>query len=511
MRNGFGEAIQEASPDTGTSILIRDARGLVTQLTDARSVVTNFTYDDAARLLTKAYPATPASTITYAYDATASGNKGKGQLTSLADQTGSIGWTYDGRGNVLTDTRIIAGQSYATAYSWSLGDDVETITYPSGRIVTYTRNAMGQITDVATKLNALSPAVDVATAIAYKPMSDLISGYTLGNGLVFGATYDQDYRIASQTLLDGATPVSGYTYAYVDDINLTAIADTVTPANNATFTYTAANRLSQAAGPWGTLDWTYDGVGNRLSETLGGTADTYAYSPTSNRLATLTRGGSTIRSFAYDAIGNIVTDTRGADVIGYTYDDRNRPVAVSRYGGAWASYAYNGLEQLVIRSTTVPVGPIGGSHYVYDLDGHLIAEADALTGATIREYLWLDDRPVAIVDTVSTTPVLYFVHADHLARPVLVTDSAKAPVWSAVWKPFGEAQAITGPLSLDHRFPGQWFQIETGLAITGTVTTTQRPAATPSPTLWASSMAQASTTMPMAHPKFSSMKPANLE
>lgn len=112
----------------------------------------------------------------------------------------------------------------------------------------------------------------------------------------------------------------------------------------------------------------------------------------------------------------------------------------------------------------MPVGPIGGSHYVYDLDGHLIAEADALTGATIREYLWLKERPVSIVDNVSTTPVLYFVHSDHLARPVLVTDAMKAPVWSAVWKPFGEAQSIAGPLSLDARFPGQWYQIETGLA-----------------------------------------------
>ncbi|MFO0992438.1 MAG: RHS repeat-associated core domain-containing protein [Hyphomicrobiales bacterium] len=215
---------------------------------------------------------------------------------------------------------------------------------------------------------------------------------------------------------------------------------------------------------WRTLDWTYDGVGNRLSETLAGTPDTYVYPPTSNRLDNTTRSGGTIRSFAYDAIGNIITDTRGGDVITYTYDDRNRPVTVARYGGSWASYAYNGLEQLVTRATTVPVGPIGGSHYVYDLDGHLIAEADALTGATIREYLWLDERPIAIVDNVSTTPVLYFVHADHLARPVLVTDATKAPVWSAVWKPFGEAQSITGPLSLDARFPGQWFQIETGLA-----------------------------------------------
>jgi hypothetical protein len=102
------------------------------------------------------------------------------------------------------------------------------------------------------------------------------------------------------------------------------------------------------------LDWTYDGVGNRLSETLGGTTDTYVYPPTSNRLDSISQGGCAIRSFAYDAIGNIVTGTRGGDVISYINDDRNRPVMVARYGVCWASYAYNGLEQLVIRAATVP-------------------------------------------------------------------------------------------------------------------------------------------------------------
>jgi RHS repeat-associated protein len=45
-----------------------------------------------------------------------------------------------------------------------------------------------------------------------------------------------------------------------------------------------------------------------------------------------------------------------------------------------------------------------------------------------------------------------------------MTDAAKATVWQAVFKPFGEVQAITGAASLDARFPGQWFQIESGLA-----------------------------------------------
>jgi RHS repeat-associated protein len=57
-----------------------------------------------------------------------------------------------------------------------------------------------------------------------------------------------------------------------------------------------------------------------------------------------------------------------------------------------------------------------------------------------------------------------WVHADHLKRPELMTDAARAVKWKALYKPFGEVHAITGPASLDMRFPGQWFQLEAGLA-----------------------------------------------
>ena len=36
-------------------------------------------------------------------------------------------------------------------------------------------------------------------------------------------------------------------------------------------------------------------------------------------------------------------------------------------------------------------------------------------------------------------------------------------MWQATWQPFGAPQAITGTLTLDARFPGQWFQLESGL------------------------------------------------
>jgi len=46
----------------------------------------------------------------------------------------------------------------------------------------------------------------------------------------------------------------------------------------------------------------------------------------------------------------------------------------------------------------------------------------------------------------------------------MMTDAAGAVVWQASYLPYGEVASITGPASLDYRFPGQWFQLESGLA-----------------------------------------------
>ncbi len=146
-------------------------------------------------------------------------------------------------------------------------------------------------------------------------------------------------------------------------------------------------------------------------------------------------------------------------------------------GSLKGTYTYNALEQLAIRVTTNQ-SPAGTTHFIHDLSGNVIAETDGMGASnTVREYVWLPeteisptmgsraqvDRPLAVVDGVNTTPVTWYVHADHLNRPIKMTDGAKAAVWTAVWAPWGAPHAITGTATLDARFPGQWYQMEAGL------------------------------------------------
>ena len=256
------------------------------------------------------------------------------------------------------------------------------------------------------------------------------------------AAYDLDGRLTQLQLKDGPLLVQGQAYAYTDGMNLTGITDLVVPANSNTLGYSAANRLAVANGPWGLDTFSYDGVGNRLTHASGSSNRIATYALNANRLDSLTENGATLRSHSYDGAGNTIADTRPGESFQYVYNKRNRLASVTRNSAPWGAYVYNALEQLVSRTSNAPSAPLGTIHYIYDLDGHLIAEADGATGATLREYLWVPandntsgtgndtlaeamgladndntppDLPLAVIDGVNTaTPVTSYIHTDHL-------------------------------------------------------------------------------------------------
>ena len=135
------------------------------------------------RVTARTFPAASAENVAYTYDSTTSGNKGVGRLTSLTDQSGSTAFVYDALGHVSSDTRVIASHSYGTAYTYDAAGNILTETYPSGRIVTYTRDALGRISGITTKQNSGASAVTVASSAAYEPFGPL-SGLPLATACV---------------------------------------------------------------------------------------------------------------------------------------------------------------------------------------------------------------------------------------------------------------------------------------------------------------------------------------
>ncbi|BAM91986.1 exported hypothetical protein [Bradyrhizobium oligotrophicum S58] len=465
VRNGFGEMIQRVSPDSGTTTYTFNVQGKPTQIVDARGVVTNLIYDNAGRLLAKQYPAAPSENVTYTWDDISNGNKGKGRVTRIQDATGSIDWTFDALGQVTQERKATGSAIYAVGYSYDLDGNIIRMTYPSGRVVDYTRDALGRITGVTSRTG--SATVPLASNVTYGAAGPLQS-LTYGNGLTLIKTYDQDYLLRQMLVTDtsSGTDVLNRQYSRNDGVNITDVIDNLDASRSENYSYTPTGRLERATGPWGVFAYAYDSVGNRVLESYDSrgtvTEQVTDYETTSNRLVDVTRNGTGVRAFSHDAAGNITIDNRSGTIYAYRYNNRGRLDELSVNSAVTADYSYDGLERMAVR-TVRAVSPPSTMHYVYDLTGHLIAEATAAGGVT-REYIWLDDMPLALADDLDTgTPKLWYVHVDQLYRPIRMTDNGKSVVWNAYFLPFGAVDLILGSATNNQRFPGQYFLLESGL------------------------------------------------
>ena len=76
----------------------------------------------------------------------------------------------------------------------------------------------------------------------------------------------------------------------------------------------------------------------------------------------------------------------------------------------------------------------------------------------IRENVWLNGEPLAVIEG----GVVNYIRTDHIGRPVFATNSTGTKTWTATYLPFGEIRTTTGT-TIALRFPGQWFQSESGL------------------------------------------------
>jgi RHS repeat-associated protein len=132
--------------------------------------------------------------------------------------------------------------------------------------------------------------------------------------------------------------------------------------------------------------------------------------------------------------------------------------AFSINGVVQATYRYDAMGQQVVRHL-VQDGQV--LHALHGPDGNRIAEYlyDPVSGGStlLREYIWMDGRAVAVVEGGE----VFFVRTDHIGRPVFATDPDGLKVWEASYLPFGGVHVSTGAINL--RFPGQWFQSESGL------------------------------------------------
>jgi RHS repeat-associated protein len=438
--NGFSDLSSQTSPDTGSTSNTYDSGGNLSTSTDARGAVSTYSYDAANRVTSAAYSLSGTSdqTISFAYD---SGTYGKGRLTSASDANHSLAWIYDFAGRVVGKGLTIGTVNLSVGYGYTNADQTSLVT-PSGQSVTYGYNSNHQVTSI--KVNSTT----VLSGVTYEPFGG-VNGWTWGDSSTVSRTFNGDGLI-SQIVTAGVT--LGYSF---DNANrITGVGDSSNSALAWSYGYDVLDRLTSATTSATTDGWTYDANGNQLTET-GSTPNTFSVSSTSNELTGVT--GTLTRSYSYDAAGH----TTGYATLGFTYNDRGRVGATS---AGSTDYLYNALGQMIEKS-----GTGGTTVFMQDESGHLLGEYNG-SGSLIEETIWLGDVPVATLQPNGSGGVnIYYVHTDHLNAPRKVAQPTTGTLaWRWDTDPFGTAAPNQNPAGLgtfayNLRFPGQYFQAETGL------------------------------------------------
>jgi YD repeat-containing protein len=366
--NGLGEQTQEASPDTGATGSIYDTAGNLKTRTDADGKTVSYDYDALNRVIRISHNGIVA--YTFSYD---QGPNALGKLTGMTGGSGPASYTYTGSGRLAAKTQDggVAG-TFTTRYGYYPSGQLASMTYPSGKIVAYSYNTLGQVDTLTVDGRPLIQSA------RYQPFGP-VAGWLWGNNTPYARNFDSDGRIAnfpmgaahSRTLIyDEASRIDGY-------------IDT-SPAAAFLLRYDAADRLTDWIAPNTTQLYTYDANGNRKLLTLGGNNYANTISATSNRL--LSVAGPIARTYSYNNAGSLLDDGTRT----FTYDGGNRMNSVSYPGGSNA-YLINALGQRTLKTGT-PVS----THFVYDEGGKLIGEYDP-GGVPIEETVYLGEMPVAVL------------------------------------------------------------------------------------------------------------------
>ncbi|MCU7829557.1 MAG: hypothetical protein KZQ85_10865 [Candidatus Thiodiazotropha sp. (ex Myrtea sp. 'scaly one' KF741663)] len=363
-----------------------DTRQLLDYIINPESGTTDFDFDDAGNMLSKRHLSYPF--IWYEYD-------GLNRLDFIDHPAGtddidyeyyedgllktvtkgSTEWLYeyDDNSNLELeqfDTNINdpMNEVYFFYRSYNSKDHLIDLTYPSGSIVNYNPNDLGQPETV-------TPFI---SDVDYFPNGQ-VDKVKFANGVIADYTQDTSQRLQN---INVNSPhvllLTSKKYLYDYQNNVTDIIDNRNSLNTQSFLYDGVDRLTHVNG---NLVLTYEPNGNIKTKNIGGKNLSYEYDIASNLLDNVKDNGTTYYDATNDPKGNMVSN--GID--SFAYNSINQLVSVASKG---IQYDYDGNgNRFDIQSTQ-------HLHSIYSNNGHLLYENNLSTGK-ITEYYYLGDQLMA--------------------------------------------------------------------------------------------------------------------
>lgn len=441
-----------------------DAAGNVATQVDANNKTTTFSYDALNRLSTVIYADTSTATVTYAYNA-------NGNRVSMIDGAGTEMYAFDALNRLTTATR----GSVIFNYGYDAAGNVTSRTYPGQSAQPFVYDNDGRLSTA----NGATYTYDAAANVVTTATPD---------GLTARYTYDRAGRLLEVAHTAAGATLSRFTYALDAIGNRTAMT---TREGTVTYRYDELARLTEAcwsqttcpggapatpltcvaciggllSRPAATTNpppgesyrtYTYDSVGNRLSEASDLGTTTYAYD-NSDRLTSVTAPGPVLTNYTFDSNGN----QTAAGSTTFTYDLADR-LKTATLGATTETYAYAGDGVRLSASTGALASQT--TKFLWDRNFGLPQIAIERNGsdALLRYYRFGLDL---LRQTAGSTT--YYYHHDGLGSVGDVTSSAGASLTWGEYYPYGiRRQAGTGtgaPATQPFGFTGEQQDAITGL------------------------------------------------
>jgi RHS repeat-associated protein len=423
-------------PDGKTETYTYYADGLLKTKTDRLGQTLTYAYDDFKRLKTKTYP--NASTITYTYV----GQKLTQVDDTYANPAETHTFSYDPSYRVQQNVQSTRG---TLSYTYTPDDRVDTMTIAGTPNVTtaHTYYADGSLNTIA-----WSPQAG-QFKYAYTPRGQYQT-VTFPNSQTRSYAYDDQGRLTQLSNALGATNIATYAYSYDVDwasglntmlgqrVSMTATVPSQGFTNALTkYSYDPLYQLTKAAYPNvapfnGEVDqWTYDAIGNRLTNQVNASIQNYVYETIGtnpkNAQKLLSDG---VNTYTYDFNGS-QTSRSGPNNYGFGYDPDNRLASINGNDTDSYTYDYQG------RRTSKTVAGLT-TQYLYD---GLNLVSETTNGATTQYVFGPSiDEPLALYASGAVS----YLNADGLGSVVATNSAPGAVTHNSVFDAWGVAKSETG-------------------------------------------------------------------
>jgi RHS repeat-associated protein len=458
--DGNAQLCKTIEPETGVTVMDYDGAGNLAwqaagldassgnynSLSDCQRVAAN----GSDRVVTRTYD--PRNRLTHLTFPNGLGNQ---IWTYEKDNLPSSVTAYNDAGNtapVVTSytynkRRLLTGETLAQPgwYSWSVGyaydgyGHLSTQTYPTGLVVDYAPNPLGQPTKAGT----------FATGAQYYP-NGALKQFTYGNGVVHVML--QNERQLPSRVVNSAYAINfgqNNTNAVLDNANQYDRNGNVTNiwdyARGDGYQYsrwleydqldrlTAAGSVSFGGDHWHRM--TYDALDNLKSWKLAGVKDyaEYVYDARNRLTSIRNTAGATVQGLDYDPQGNM--NNKNGQIYQFDYGNRLRIVNLKE------AYRYDGLGRRVMNWRWPQPGASTGtlSFSMYSQSGQIPYEEDYHgTPTTAKENIYFAGSVIATRENKwGVSVAVKYQHTDALGSPVAVTNASGQLIERMDYEPWG--------------------------------------------------------------------------